>query len=71
MKIKFRVQRQILSGLKYEQTAKRDGNVFMKIFKPPPIKEMIGSFGPSTQKNPVYEFKRMFLVLDEMNTDKV
>jgi Rho GDP-dissociation inhibitor len=57
MRIRFRVQREILSGLKYEQTAKRDGNVLLKLFKPPPIKEMIGSFGPSTQKNPFYEFR--------------
>jgi Rho GDP-dissociation inhibitor len=58
MIVKFRVQHEILSGLRYEQTAKRDGgNIIMKLFKPPPIKEMMGSYAPNTKQKPYYEVK--------------
>ena len=50
MKVKFRVQRQILSGLKYLQVVKRAG-ISQK------EQEMIGSYGPSTKENPHYEKK--------------
>jgi len=48
MKVKFKVQHQILSGLKYLQVVKRHG-ISQK------TQEMIGSFGPSKSNNPVYE----------------
>jgi len=50
MKVKFRVQHQILSGLKYLQVVKRMG-VSDK------HQEMIGSFGPNTKEKPFYETK--------------
>ncbi|KAF2672412.1 rho-gdp dissociation inhibitor [Microthyrium microscopicum] len=50
MKVKFRVQHQILSGLKYLQMVKRMG-VGAK------NQEMIGSFSPNTSDKPHYEKK--------------
>jgi len=50
MKAKFKVQHQILSGLKYVQVVKRMG-VGNK------MQEMIGSYSPNTTDNPVYEKK--------------
>lgn len=51
MKVKFRVQRQVLSGMKYLQAIKRKG---IRIAKE---EEMIGSYPPSTTENPSYEAK--------------
>jgi len=50
MKATFRVQHQILSGLKYVQVIKR-GPISSK------SQEMIGSYGPNTKDKPQYEKK--------------
>lgn len=50
MKVRFKVQHQILSGLKYVQVAKRMG-VSNK------MQEMIGSYSPNTTDKPIYEKK--------------
>jgi len=50
MKVKFRVQNQILSGMKYLQVVKRAG-IGQK------NQEMIGSYGPNTTEKPFYEKK--------------
>jgi len=50
MKVKFRVQNQILSGMKYLQVVKRMG-VSQK------NQEMIGSYSPNTTDKPEYEKK--------------
>lgn len=50
MKVKFRVQHHILSGLKYVQVAKR-GPLSAK------MQEMIGSYSPNTEEKPFYEKK--------------
>jgi RHO protein GDP dissociation inhibitor len=57
MKVRFRVQRQILSGLKYLQVVKRAGLSQKQ-------QEMIGSYGPSTKEKPEYEQKCMFPTID-------
>lgn len=51
MKITFRVQHQVLSGLKYLQSVKRKG---IRVGKD---EEMIGSYPPSTTDKPHYEVK--------------
>ncbi|KAI9801749.1 MAG: hypothetical protein M1825_003121 [Sarcosagium campestre] len=51
MKVKFRVQHQVLSGMKYVQVVKRKGIRLSK------DEEMIGSYAPSTKDQPVYEKK--------------
>lgn len=48
MKARFKVQHQVLSGLKYIQVVKRMG-------VPVKAQEMIGSYGPSTKEKPFYE----------------
>ncbi|KAK5661166.1 hypothetical protein OQA88_11057 [Cercophora sp. LCS_1] len=53
MTAKFKVQHEILSGLHYVQVIKRKG-VRIPGGK---TSEMIGSFPPNTEKNPVYEKK--------------
>jgi len=50
MKVKFKVQHQILSGLKYVQVVKR-GPLKQK------EQEMLGSYGPNTADKPFYEKK--------------
>ena len=50
MKVKFRVQHQILSGMKYIQVVKRMGISDKN-------QEMIGSYGPNTEDQPSYEKK--------------
>ncbi|KAF2083922.1 E set domain-containing protein [Saccharata proteae CBS 121410] len=50
MKAQFKVQHQILSGMKYVQVVKRMG-VSNK------MQEMIGSYSPNTADKPVYEKK--------------
>ncbi|QIW98940.1 hypothetical protein AMS68_004458 [Peltaster fructicola] len=50
MKVRFRVQKQILSGLKYVQSVKR-GLIRSK------MQEMIGSYAPNTTNKPEYEKK--------------
>jgi len=50
MKVQFKVQHQILSGLKYVQVVKR-GPLKQK------EQEMLGSYGPNTQEKPIYEKK--------------
>jgi Rho GDP-dissociation inhibitor len=50
MKAVFKVQHEILAGLKYVQVVKRMG-VSHK------MQEMMGSYGPSTEEKPVYEKK--------------
>ncbi|KAF2744200.1 E set domain-containing protein [Sporormia fimetaria CBS 119925] len=50
MKVTFKVQHQVLSGLKYIQVVKRLG-IKMK------HQEMIGSYGPCTDQKPFYEKK--------------
>lgn len=50
MKVTFKVQHHILSGLKYLQVIKRMG-VSQK------TQEMIGSYGPNTTDKPIYEKK--------------
>lgn len=56
MKVKFRVQHQVLSGMKYLQVVKKMG-LSSK------VQEMIGSYAPSTEETPVYEKKcKLFLI---------
>jgi len=50
MKVKFKVQNQILSGLKYLQVVKRHGLSQKE-------QEMLGSYGPNTTDKPFYEKK--------------
>ncbi|KAK3943328.1 Rho GDP-dissociation inhibitor-like protein [Diplogelasinospora grovesii] len=50
MTVTFKVQHEILTGLHYVQTIKRKG-----IPIPPKLDEMIGSFAPNTDKNPIYK----------------
>lgn len=50
MKVRFKVQHQILSGMKYLQVVKRMG-ISSK------SQEMIGSYGPNTSEKPYYEKK--------------
>jgi len=50
MKVRFKVQHQILSGMKYLQVVKRLG-VSQK------TQEMIGSYSPNTTDKPEYEMK--------------
>ncbi|KAF2196400.1 rho-gdp dissociation inhibitor [Delitschia confertaspora ATCC 74209] len=50
MKVKFRVQNQVLAGLKYVQVAKR-GPLSAK------LQEMLGSYAPNTEERPFYEKK--------------
>lgn len=50
MKIRFRVQHEVLSGMKYVQSVKR-GPLSSK------HQEMIGSYSPSTTDRPEYEKK--------------
>ncbi|KAF8421645.1 rho guanidine dissociation inhibitor [Tirmania nivea] len=49
MRVKFRVQHEVISGLRYLQRVKRKG---MQVDK---SEEMMGSFAPNTHSNPVYE----------------
>ncbi|KAI9683568.1 MAG: hypothetical protein M1829_004871 [Trizodia sp. TS-e1964] len=51
MKAKFKVQHEVLSGLKYIQILKRKG---IRVSKD---QEMIGSFAPNTEDTPFYEKK--------------
>jgi len=50
MKVRFKVQHQILSGMKYVQVVKR-GPITQK------TQEMIGSYSPNTSDKPFYEKK--------------
>ncbi|OCK83661.1 E set domain-containing protein [Lepidopterella palustris CBS 459.81] len=50
MKAQFKVQHQILSGMKYVQVVKRMG-------VPNKMQEMIGSYSPNTEEKPFYEKK--------------
>jgi len=50
MKVRFKVQHQILSGMKYVQVVKR-GPISQK------TQEMIGSYSPNTSDKPFYEKK--------------
>ena len=54
MLVKFRVQHELISGLRYLQRIKRGGLPIDK------SEEMMGSFLPNTLKNPVYEKKCRF-----------
>jgi len=49
MRIKFRVQHDVISGLRYLQVVKRKG---IRVDK---SEEMMGSYGPNTESRPVYE----------------
>jgi len=49
MKVRFRVQHEVISGLRYLQLVKRKG---IKVDK---SEEMMGSFGPNTKENPFWE----------------
>ncbi|KAL8921240.1 MAG: hypothetical protein Q9208_005851 [Pyrenodesmia sp. 3 TL-2023] len=51
MKAKFKVQHDVLSGLKYLQVVKRKGIPVSK------DEEMLGSYAPNTQEKPIYEKK--------------
>ncbi|KAK3378678.1 immunoglobulin E-set [Lasiosphaeria ovina] len=51
MTANFKVQHEILSGLHYVQTVKRKGIRLSK------TSEMIGSYPPNTEKNPIYTKK--------------
>jgi len=55
MKISFRVQHQVLSGMKYLQVVKKMG-ISSK------VQEMIGSYAPSTKETPAYEKKCMYIL---------
>lgn len=56
MKVQFRVQHHILSGMKYVQVVKR-----MSLSQK--TQEMIGSYSPNTTDKPQYEKKCMFATL--------
>jgi len=49
MRVKFRVQHEVISGLRYLQQVKRKG---VRVDK---SEEMMGSFAPNTHSTPVYE----------------
>jgi len=49
MKVRFRVQHEVISGLRYLQLVKRKG---IKVDK---SDEMMGSYGPNTPETPYYE----------------
>jgi Rho GDP-dissociation inhibitor len=49
MRAKFKVQHEVLSGLKYVQAVKRKG---IRVSKD---EEMLGSYGPNTEATPYYE----------------
>lgn len=49
MRVRFRVQHEVISGLRYLQLVKRKG---IKVDK---SEEMMGSYGPNTSENPSYE----------------
>ncbi|KAL0635831.1 rho GDP dissociation inhibitor [Maublancomyces gigas] len=49
MRVKFRVQHEVISGLRYLQLVKRKG---LKVDK---SDEMMGSYGPNAAENPFYE----------------
>jgi Rho GDP-dissociation inhibitor len=51
MRVKFRVQHEVISGLKYLQRVKWKG---VQVDR---SEEMMGSFAPNTESNPVYEKK--------------
>ena len=51
MKAHFRVQHEVLSGLKYLQVVKRKG---IRVGKD---EEMLGSYAPNTEDRPTYEKK--------------
>lgn len=51
MRVKFRVQHEVISGLRYLQRVKRKGVTVDK------SEEMMGSFAPNTLSTPVYEKK--------------
>ncbi|KAI4152217.1 MAG: hypothetical protein LQ340_003044 [Diploschistes diacapsis] len=51
MKANFRVQHEVLSGLKYLQVVKRKG---IRVSKD---QEMLGSYAPNTEDNPTHEKK--------------
>jgi Rho GDP-dissociation inhibitor len=51
MKAQFRVQHEVLSGLKYVQIVKRKG---IRVSKD---EEMLGSYAPNTTDKPTYEKK--------------
>ncbi|KAL8898924.1 MAG: hypothetical protein Q9192_001830 [Flavoplaca navasiana] len=51
MKASFKVQHDVLSGLKYLQVVKRKG---IRVSKD---EEMLGSYAPNTQEKPMYEKK--------------
>lgn len=49
MRVKFQVQHEVISGLRYLQLVKRKG---IRVDK---SDEMMGSYGPNTKQNPMYE----------------
>ena len=49
MKAQFRVQHEVLSGLKYLQVVKRKG---IRVDKD---EQMLGSYAPNTESKPIYE----------------
>jgi len=49
MKVRFRIQHEVISGLRYLQLTKRKG---VKVGKD---EEMMGSYPPNTKENPFYE----------------
>jgi len=51
MKVQFKVQHELLAGLKYLQQVKRKGIPVDK------MQEMMGSYGPNTEEKPQYEKK--------------
>ena len=51
MRVQFRVQHEVISGLRYLQLVKRKG---IKVDR---SDEMMGSYAPNTDKAPIYEKK--------------
>jgi len=49
MRVKFRVQHDIISGLRYHQ------EVFRSLMRVDKTNQMMGSYGPNTKENPLYE----------------
>lgn len=65
MKATFRVQRDVLSGLKYVQVVKRKG---IRVSKD---EEMLGSYPPNTQDKPLHEKKCQFPLLPRNITHRL
>lgn len=65
MVVTFKVQHEIISGLSYVQVVKRKG---LRVSKD---SEMLGSYGPNTDKQPIYTKRCEFTCLADRGGDVV